>query len=264
MSTIWCAMCSVFICTPSQIMEMSSRSGMSANSAAANSRSRPVRFGSVAGSNSLTLPGPPRRSQRRPRARGLIASSPKAIGCGRPCAGPPLRCHSRHAASHARISSSAQPSTMSRTSCGQKPSSGGVWLFGAGRGSVGKMTAVWRKGLSAASAGGAGGARGSSSAGSVAPGVVSTRGASAWANSACPSLSPVPVVRTDSRIFWNSVAAFAAASSLASRPMVAVACSAAELLALASGRTPHRRKCGVSPVGCMYESTLAIAAAHAR
>ena len=37
MSTIWCAMCSVFICTPSQIMEMSSRSGMSANSAAVGS-----------------------------------------------------------------------------------------------------------------------------------------------------------------------------------------------------------------------------------
>ena len=43
-----------FDLVPWQSMETSSRSAMSANSVAANSRSRPVRFGSVVGSNSLT------------------------------------------------------------------------------------------------------------------------------------------------------------------------------------------------------------------
>eukprot|EP00964_Phaeocystis_antarctica_P079747 scaffold49722_cov105-Phaeocystis_antarctica.AAC.1 len=71
-------------------METSSWSGQSANSAAAKSRFRPVRLGSVVGSNSLTLPGPPRRSHSLPKARGLMASRPKAMASGRPCLGPPF------------------------------------------------------------------------------------------------------------------------------------------------------------------------------
>ena len=137
MSTIWCAMFSVFIRTPSPIIESSSRSGQSANSVAANARSMPVRLGSDVGSKSFTWPGPARRSQRRPRAGGLMASTPKATASGRLCLGPPLLCHARQLASQPAMTARAHGSTMSLMSWGHQPSSGGGWAAGSGSGSVG-------------------------------------------------------------------------------------------------------------------------------